>query len=447
MERQIAVSQKNGNDIEKGKQLVGAISKPKQSNHRSRKFIIAILFLLVVAVIAFIVIPDAISKNNYAKGVQAITRGNYEEAILLLEKSNVNEAAEQLQYVASYQKSLKAYEAKDYKEAYEEIKLIHENYYGYTEVQELSKNILAKLCEGLLQEAKHLFGKGEYIDAYDSLLQIFVYDEDYGDALQLMNSYREQADVMEAEKRDNGYFLVHDGSFKQREYVNINKWHEAGYTGKGLVILQDDTGNTMHSYNCQDIIQTILPDAKVIRGLISGRTNKRGVVEASVTHYNNGHIKMTFDEFIEKFNVTMINNSKSGGMGNADSEWSTWMNEKIKEYNLIGFGAAGNGGDIDNRFYGSFIMVSGVYLKDDGTILNYGAKGDIDFSMFMGFQSGTSFASPFLCGMAGLLREKYPEISQEEVYEYFKDHSQRLGDEGKNIDYGWGLPILGNPDE
>lgn len=441
------MSKKNSNNIDNQKQFGEELSKPNQDNHRRKKFIIPILIVLALAIIAFIVIPDGISKNNYAKGVQAITRGNYEEAILLLEKSNVNEAAEQLQYVVSYQKSLKAYKAKDYKEAYEEISLIHEDYYGYGEVQELSKNILSKLCGELLEEAKYFFEKGEYIDAYDYLLQVFMYDEGYEDALQLLDSYREQADVMEAEKSDHGYFLVEANSIRQREYVNINQWHDAGYTGKGLTILQDDTGNTMHSYNCQDIIQTILPDAKVIRGLISGRTNSQGVVEASVTHYNNGHIKMSFDEFIVKYNVTMINNSKNGGKGNADSDWSVWMKRKIKEYNLIGFGAAGNGGDIDNRFYGSFIMVSGVYLKDDGTILNYGAKGDIDFSMFMGFQSGTSFASPFLCGMAGLLREKYPEISQEEVYEYFKSHSQKLGDEGKNIDYGWGIPILGNPDE
>ena len=92
-------------------------------------------------------------------------------------------------------------------------------------------------------------------------------------------------------------------------------------------------------------------------------------------------------------------------------------------------------------------MVSGVHLKEDGTIWNYGSIGNIDFSMFMGFQSGTSYASPFLCGMAGMLKSKYPEISQEEVYEYFKNHSQKLGDEGKNTCYGWGLPILGDPDE
>ena len=156
---------------------------------------------------------------------------------------------------------------------------------------------------------------------------------------------------------------------------------------------------------------------------------------------------MKFDDFIKKYNISMINNSTTGGNGDSNSEWSVWMNQKIMEHGLIGFGAAGNNNGITNRFYGSFIMVSGVSLQEDGTILNYGSRGDIDFSMFMGYQGGTSYASPFLCGMAGLLKSKYPDISQEEVYEYFKNHCQKLGDEGKNTDYGWGLPILGDPDD
>ncbi len=110
-------------------------------------------------------------------------------------------------------------------------------------------------------------------------------------------------------------------------------------------------------------------------------------------------------------------------------------------------GAAGNEGKMTNSFYGAFIMVSGVHLRSDDTISAYRTSEDSDFSMFMGYQSGTSYASPFLCAMAGLLKSKNPDMTQEQIYQYFKDNCIDLGTEGKNPEYGWGLPILGNPDE
>jgi hypothetical protein len=81
----------------------------------------------------------------------------------------------------------------------------------------------------------------------------------------------------------------------------------------------------------------------------------------------------------------------------------------------------------------------------DESLKDYGVSGeDCDFSMFMGFQSGTSFAAPFLCGMIGLIRCKYGMITQAKVYEYLKKHSKDLGEIGHDGEYGYGLPILGD---
>jgi hypothetical protein len=77
---------------------------------------------------------------------------------------------------------------------------------------------------------------------------------------------------------------------------------------------------------------------------------------------------------------------------------------------------------------------------------------DLNFMSFDGLESdykysttGTSFASPFLLGMVGLLRCKYPGITQDEIYQYFKDHCQDIGEPGKDTRSGWGVPILGDP--
>ena len=447
IERLTRMSKNQNNNVEKEIQEGCVTDSFNRKSFGNRYFYIIIFLIITLAIAAFIIIPDTISANNYEKGVQAILDGDYNEAIIFFEKSNVEDASVQMDFIVNHQRILEAYESLRYEEAYEESLLINENYPKYIEIQELRIKALGGLCKTLLKKAKSSFEKGEYIDAFDLLMQVLRYDEDFEGALQLLDYYREHAKVMEAEKKEHGYFLVNGSSIRQREYVNIDQWHEAGYTGKGITILHDDTGNTMHSLNCQDILQTILPDARIIRGVISGKTDNKGVVEAFVTSYGKSSDKMGFDDFIEKYHISMINNSTTGGKGDLDSEWSIWMKNKIKEHNLIGFGAAGNHNGITNRFYGSYIMVSGVSLQEDGTILNYGSRGDIDFSMFMGYQGGTSYASPFLCGMAGLLKSKYPDISQEEVYEYFKNHCQKLGDEGKNTDYGWGLPNLGDPDD
>jgi hypothetical protein len=236
-----------------------------------------------------------------------------------------------------------------------------------------------------------------------------------------------------------GYFLTHEGSIRQRKYISIPKWHEKGYKGKGIAVFHDDV-EASHSEACVDIIQTILPEARVLSGGISYAT-KGGEVASCNVRCTETKETLPFDEFIQKHNVTQINNSTTGSSTPAMVEY---LKEKIKQYNLFCTGSAGNSGDVSNKYKGAFVMVTGVHFyKDTDRIMSYGSNGDeIDFSMFMGFQMGTSFSAPFLNGMAGLLRSKNPNMTQEEIYDYFKSHSKLLGE--KHI-YGWGLPIMGEP--
>ena len=119
------------------------------------------------------------------------------------------------------------------------------------------------------------------------------------------------------------------------------------------------------------------------------------------------------------------------------------MQGKIKQHNLIFCGAAGNnaGQPTTQIFNGACIVVTSCNLKNGTPVWSYSCIGDnIDFAMFSGFSAGTSFASPFLLGMTGLLKSKYPEITQSEVCEYLKSHCEDLKDKNK---FGWGLPIMG----
>jgi hypothetical protein len=237
-----------------------------------------------------------------------------------------------------------------------------------------------------------------------------------------------------------GKFLTDPACIKQRVYINIPQWNNAGFTGKGLTIFHDDVDlNSSHSQCCVDILKTILPDAKILSGRID-YSSDNSIVSSCIVNCYETKENLPFEEFIVKNDVSLINNSTSGGRDNNNSAIAVYMRSMIKKYNLIGTGSYGNYGEVPtNKFQGAFIMVSGV----DNDMTDYGVSGkDCDFSMFMGFQDGTSFSAPFLLGMIGLYRSKYGKITQNEVYNLLKSNCQDLGTVGKDEQWGWGLPKM-----
>lgn len=246
------------------------------------------------------------------------------------------------------------------------------------------------------------------------------------------------------ESRLMNMFLTDPDCIRQRAYVNIPAWHDKGYLGDGLSIFCDDVGGS-HVAIVADIIQTILPKARVYTGGISYMQKSGKITECKIRCDETGEA-LPFDEFIEKYEINLINNSKGSPYKGRIQPIALYMKDKIKQYNLIMCGAGGNDADspITQEYYGACIVVASCRLDKGVPVWSYKSVGEeIDFAMFNGFTSGTSFSSPFLLGMAGLLRCKYPNITQEEVYEYFKSHSMDILEEGKDIKSGWGLPIMG----
>lgn len=242
----------------------------------------------------------------------------------------------------------------------------------------------------------------------------------------------------------NSEFLTNEKCLFQRSYANIPAWHGHGYFGEGIVIFHDDLGMTSHNECCKDIMQVILPKAKIYSGKISS-ASKDGVITSCNVSCNETGDFLPFDDFVKKYGINQINNSTTGGRNNNESAMAKYMRQKILDHNLVGTGSYGNFSDEpSNRYQGAFIMVSGVTVMKDGSFADYGVSGpDCDFSMFMGYQSGTSFSAPFLNGMIGLLRSKYGMITQAQAYEYLVEHCQDLGEAGKDIEFGYGIPVLG----
>lgn len=244
-----------------------------------------------------------------------------------------------------------------------------------------------------------------------------------------------------------GLYLTDPNCIKEREIVGLPAWDK--YDGEGITIFHSDIYNDGHCAYCKDIHQVILPKARILSGLINHSSNNTGITSCTIKCFETEE-SLPFEEFIVKYNVSQINNS-TGADDNGDdmqSPLSDYMNKMIAKYNLFCTGAAGNFKGMTNKFQGAFVLVSGINRMADGSWRDYGSPGKpVDFSMFMGYQDGTSFSAPMLNAMGGKLRNRYGRnISQQEIYIYLKNNCKDLGIEGRDPEYGWGLPILPSPD-
>ncbi|MDF2570487.1 MAG: hypothetical protein K0R55_2091 [Sporomusa sp.] len=240
-----------------------------------------------------------------------------------------------------------------------------------------------------------------------------------------------------------GKFLYDPDCIKQMQFVNAPAWIAAGYTGKGQTVFLDDVvSDPGHIATSKDIIQSLLPDIRVLSGRINFATKSGEINIVTVKCIETGEL-LPFDDFVNKYGVGLINNSTDGGNGTEVQPHALWMRDKIKQHNLIVTGAAGNGNGqpTTQRFNGACIMVTSCTLKNGRPVFANKACGpNLDFAIFSGYQSGTSHSAPFLLALAGLLRSKWPGITQDEVYQYLKDHCVDLGDKNK---FGWGVPVMG----
>lgn len=235
---------------------------------------------------------------------------------------------------------------------------------------------------------------------------------------------------------------------RQLEYCNVPAWHKKNIKGSGITVFMDDVGGG-HAANTSYIVQAILPEATVLSGHIGVRIKNGEVYAASISCTETKEI-LNFEDFVSKYNVRLINNSCDGGDHDPNSPKAVWLRKMRDKYGLVLTASAGNGANqpVNNSFLGPAIIVTGCRLSDGGPVSGHYAKDDyIDFSAFTGGFVGTSFAAPFLCGLAGLLLCRYPNWKQTDIYHYFLNHSIDLGSNGKDPVYGWGLPVLGEVED
>jgi len=115
--------------------------------------------------------------------------------------------------------------------------------------------------------------------------------------------------------------------------------------------------------------------------------------------------------------------------------------------------AAGNDNSSEPFYpaaYDNVIAVSAVNQSDQkapfsnfGSYIDLCAPGVDILSTFINgtyaYGSGTSFAAPFVAGVAALLLSKHPDLTPQEVAETLYNQAEDLGGSGWDEYYGWGL--------
>ena len=213
--------------------------------------------------------------------------------------------------------------------------------------------------------------------------------------------------------------LLEEDFQRQIKYLNIKKYHDLGYKGKGITILNAESTSD-HREMTTGVIKDYAPDATVLEGRISSRHP----VIRWYCNVNFNDETLDIEKAIDKYNIKIITISQSGTTPNALLKY---YQDIQKRKGVIFFNSAGNEGT-----YGvtgkwtkddTAIAVGAVQLNADGTIgrMRYSAIGDeLDFVSFMARGVGTSAASPALAAKVVLLLQRYGDFNQSECVEILK---------------------------
>jgi hypothetical protein len=269
---------------------------------------------------------------------------------------------------------------------------------------------------------------------------------------------------------------------KEFEICNIPLWWEKGYTGKGINIAEIEDADpslwffdgklkdpfnesdrerdwNSHGQKVLDVMHQIAPEATLY-------------VLPSGGSYSNDEIKGDFVEktipYAEENNIHIIGAS----LGGTDNDL---LNKRILEAQKRGVVFVTSAGNTAEKGLGAFarsnVWISvGALHYNNSTGKYYRARyssydENLDFMTFSNLyihdakrkghyfpMTGTSFSSPMLCGMLALVQQFFLEktrrtLYQNEVYKFVKDNTKDLGELGFDVEHGYGLFILPDPDD
>lgn len=229
----------------------------------------------------------------------------------------------------------------------------------------------------------------------------------------------------------------------QFEICGIEKYHESGFTGKGVRVLCHE--NTEHGWKAMDILKHVAPDVEIIYAEVY-QTISNGKLKQY--DWKIDGIKYSFDEVMEKIKPDII--SCSIKQRQKCPERDAIIQKYIDNGDLIMVTASGNEG-IDGAFsmYPNGLTIGACQFynnKKNIGIVGYSGRTegefDIDYVGFMYDWNGTSAATPFVAGQIALFLSRFGKMSQSKFQELIRPYCKDLGDKGKDWVYGEGLIVL-----
>lgn len=234
----------------------------------------------------------------------------------------------------------------------------------------------------------------------------------------------------------------------QLQYLGIDKWLSAGFTGKGITVWNSEPLNSDHGAKSAQMLLDVAPGIKRLTGTVS-RTMRGDVLEScTVTDDQDGGKKIPFEDFIAKYQPQIISSSNKGTQLVG---WTKYIKELQNQYNFTIFNCAYNDGDnvehesITCQFPIELSIVIGAleYRSGNPQRASYSSVGrELDFSQLIGWWSGTSAATPVQAAMAAIIMNRYGHMSQDEMYRYLQMIAKDLQAAGHDVYTGWGQPIL-----
>lgn len=227
---------------------------------------------------------------------------------------------------------------------------------------------------------------------------------------------------------------------KQKEqetlsFHNIDKWHELGYEGQGFNFLEIESEDT-HGIMVRDTFKLVGKKSNAYLGNMRTRVSGDEVLYCDINYYGT---YIPIKQFVEELNIHIIGASLSSDMPQA-------LKDYLKELPVIFVGSAGNEGSegVTGKFEGLGFMSGAIYL-DNGEIKKErysGVEDTMDFATLHGAYEGTSFSSPVLAGMIAVIMSKYGIMTQSKMKEALISICVDAGEEGKDDEFGYGVPIL-----
>lgn len=260
------------------------------------------------------------------------------------------------------------------------------------------------------------------------------------------------------------------------EYTGVQAWHAGGYTGKGIRVataetldpadwpgksvfsLRDERRTSPHSAMTTGILFEVAPDAEVYSISTATVQNEDGSYSSDLYH--------KYMPKMQELGINLLFSSLTYATPQSyEREWSEEFASKNSW--LTQFWAAGNDGDgnynrrlqlPDATGVGAYQMIDGdavpVYYTSESEHVSFAAPTNVHYQLPKWTSStpgsGTSTATPYLCGMAALVQQFFTEktgapLKRDALLQFFRDNCVDIGTYGKDNQSGYGAVVLPDP--